>query len=232
MKLIKDLGMLFPKPESKRKYRYGLYECPDCLQPTKAQTTSVNRGQTKRCASCGGKVSASKQTREQKITHGDSGTRLHNIWNGMRDRCRRENHPMFKHYGGKGIKVCDMWNDYLNFKYWAELNGYEEHLTIERRDNDGDYEPSNCKWATRKEQSNNQTHSILNRFTETELRVIQVNYYSSTLNQAEYAKSVNMTRSSFQKLLAGGYKNLPKANLTKRVYREQDDRGRFKSKDS
>lgn len=232
MKLLKDLGMQFPKPNSKRKYRYGLYECPDCLQPTKAQTTSVNRGQTKRCASCGGKVSASKQTREQKITHGDTGTRLHNIWNGMIDRCRRETHPMWKHYGGKGVKVCTMWQDYIQFKKWAEENGYEEHLTIERMDNDGGYEPSNCMWATRKEQSNNQTHSILRKFTIEELKVIQLNYYSSKLNQKEYAESVGLKRSSLQKLIAGGYENLPKLDLTKEICREQDNRGRFKSKNS
>jgi DNA-directed RNA polymerase subunit RPC12/RpoP len=205
MELIEDLGQLYPKPTSKRTYRYGLYKCPDCGEPTKAQTTSVNRGQTTRCASCGGKKSAKGHTKESRSTHGASGTRLYNIWNGMIDRCRRENHPMFHHYGGKGISVDPVWNVFIIFRDWAESNGYEEHLTIERVDNDGNYEPSNCKWATRKEQCNNQTHSIITRYSKEQLFNWKAECFLSDLTIKEFARSIELSEHGLYKLMRGEY---------------------------
>ena len=116
MQLLKDLGMIYPTKNSKRKYRYGIYKCPDCGKETKANTTSVKAGKIKRCASCGGKTAANKMTREQRIKHGDTGTRLHIIWCNMIDRCRRKKNHAFKYYGGKGIKVCSKWKKYETFK--------------------------------------------------------------------------------------------------------------------
>ena len=195
--------MLLPKPESKRKYRYGLYECPDCLQPTKAQTTSVSREQTKRCGSCGGKVSKSKQT--PTIKHGATGTRLHNIWNGMKDRCSREKHPMFAHYGGKGVRVCKEWLEFIPFRDWALVNGYTEHLTIERLNNDGNYQPSNCTWATRKEQSNNQSHSIVTRFSKAQLFTWKAECFLSKASIKEFARGIELSEHGLYKLMKGEY---------------------------
>ena len=85
-------------------------------------------------------------------THGDSGTRLHNIWNKMRARCSDKNDPL---YGGRGIAVCDEWLDYQAFKKWAMSHGYRDDLSIDRINTNGNYEPSNCRWATAKDQANN-----------------------------------------------------------------------------
>lgn len=95
-----------------------------------------------------------------KFKHGYSHTRLHNIWIGMRQRCRDVNTREYHRYGGRGISVCEEWEDFEEFRKWALANGYDENApqgqcTLDRIDNDGNYEPSNCRWATMEEQSLN-----------------------------------------------------------------------------
>lgn len=87
--------------------------------------------------------------------HGDSHTRLHNIWTGMLNRCRNPKVKRYECYGGRGITVCDEWHNYLSFKKWALSNGYAPELSIDRINVDGNYEPSNCRWITMREQAAN-----------------------------------------------------------------------------
>lgn len=100
--------------------------------------------------------------------------RLRKIWESMHERCGYERHPHFKSYGGRGISVCDEWKEYIPFAKWAFRNGYDNTLTLDRIDFDGSYEPSNCRWATTREQANNKrTNRIVvyneERYTVSEL---------------------------------------------------------------
>lgn len=88
-------------------------------------------------------------------------SRLYNIWQGMRYRCENPNHRSYPNWGGRGIKVCREWRtDYAVFKAWALSHGYNSGLSIDRIDVNGDYKPSNCRWANVKIQNNNRTTTI------------------------------------------------------------------------
>lgn len=87
-------------------------------------------------------------------THGDSTKgsetyRLYRIWKSMRLRCLNPKDTAYKNYGGRGITICDEWRKYESFRDWALANGYQCNLIIDRRDNDGNYEPGNCRFTTR-----------------------------------------------------------------------------------
>lgn len=89
-------------------------------------------------------------------THLQSKTRLYRIWRSMKTRCYYKKHKEFYLYGGKGIIVCADWNNsFVNFMDWALANGYEEHLSLDRRKSSKNYTPENCRWATPKQQANN-----------------------------------------------------------------------------
>lgn len=88
--------------------------------------------------------------------HGKRWTKLYMVWSSMRSRCNTPTNKSYIYYGGRGIKVCPEWDDYAVFEEWAISAGYKEGLSIDRIDNDGNYEPSNCRWATPHEQRINQ----------------------------------------------------------------------------
>ena len=73
----------------------------------------------------------------------------------MKNRCRCPSSPAYKNYGGRGITVCDEWNDYISFKKWALSNGYNDNLTIDRINVNGNYCPENCRWITKEVQAGN-----------------------------------------------------------------------------
>jgi hypothetical protein len=95
-------------------------------------------------------------------SHGMSNTRIYRIWHNMKTRCYTPSRECFKNYGGRGITVCDEWlHDFPAFYEWSINNGYSEHLTLDRYDNNGNYTPENCRWATRKEKTENRRNSVI-----------------------------------------------------------------------
>jgi len=126
--------------------------------------------------------------------HGYTRTRLYNTWLNMKQRCLNKNNPHYKYYGGKGVKLCTEWkNDFICFKNWALSNGYEEALTIDRIEVNGNYEPSNCRWITNKKQQNNKTN---NRY---------ITYEEETRTLGEWAEQLGFEYKTLQKRIDMGW---------------------------
>lgn len=103
-----------------------------------------------------------------------SDIRLHSIWKNMKTRCNNPNYDKYQYYGGKGISVCEEWSgSFQAFREWAHSNGYAEDLTLDRIDYKGNYEPSNCKWVSRKAQANNRSSNTILELNGTKQTVSQ-----------------------------------------------------------
>ena len=152
--VLKDLGMVngLTKSGKPKRYRYISIQCPECESSFDTRMDRA-KGKLLLCASCSNSINSTK--------HGDSSTRLYRIWRAIKNRCFNIRAEKYKNYGYRGIQMCQEWQiSFESFKTWSFENGYIEEfvkfkdsLSIDRIDNDGNYEPSNCQWITVSENS-------------------------------------------------------------------------------
>ncbi len=166
----KRFGKLTVIQETDIKYSKHRWLCKcDCGGFTTASTSNLKSGHSTTCG-C------------YRKTHGETGTRLYGIWTKMRTRCLNPKAKEYKYYGGRGINICKEWNEFEKFQSWAFSHGYSYNLTIDRINCDGNYEPSNCRWATKLQQVMNRriTVHILYKGQDKTLRdwclVLGINY--------------------------------------------------------
>lgn len=140
------------------KKTYSFWECFCECGTTKFFRSDQIKSKKEKTKSCG---CINKEGKSGRFMHGETKTNLHNRWNGIKARCLNKNNSNYHKYGAKGIKICDEWiKDYTSFRDWALTNGFSENLTIDRIDVYGNYEPTNCRWITQKEQQGNTTRNI------------------------------------------------------------------------
>lgn len=189
MKLLKKLGSRLNKTGNSYS-SWGLFLCDYCNKEVEKML-----GHGKKSKSCG--CMKDKFVAEANTKHGGrkkgENERLYKVWWHMIERCYNKKDKDYKNYGKRGINVCREWLEYIPFRDWALLNGYDDNLTIDRENNDGNYEPSNCRFITYKENNRNRSYNILNLEKAEKIRE---EYKTGKYTQRNLANKYGVTKAS------------------------------------
>lgn len=176
------------KPSKRSIERMWLCRC-ECGNMKSANDARLKIGHVKSCG-----CFMSQRIRETQTTHGQTKTPLYAVWRGIKARCNNPRHKAYARYGGRGITVCEEWNNsFETFKDWAYANGYSQELSIDRIDNDKGYSPDNCRWADVYTQANNMSHNIT------------FCYNGETHTVAEWARILNVGYGALKKRVKEGW---------------------------
>lgn len=161
-------------------FQYWLCLC-DCGNTKVIRGDSLLTGKTLSCKCLNNEIASSR------ATHGRGGTRLYSAWNAMKQRCHNPNSTEYHNYGGRGIIVCERWRDSFE-NFLADMGERPEGMSIDRIDNDGNYEPGNCRWATSAEQARNKRTNNLVTFQNRTLTVMDWARYFKIPRSTLYAR--------------------------------------------
>lgn len=185
MKSIDEVGNVYgrltvmERVENNTKRRGAIFRC-ECSCGNSEYLVFGGDLRKGRVNSCG--CYKSELVTKNNTTHGMKSSRIYRIYHNMITRCTKKNNPGYERYGKRGIKVCDEWSSetgFSNFLEWSMNNGYSEELSIDRINNDGNYEPANCRWVTNDIQANNKSTS---RFYELNGETKTVSQWSKRYN--------------------------------------------------
>jgi len=181
----KKFGLLIVVSKSENVGKNTAWNCIcDCGKTTKSLTYNLTTGKSKSCGCIRG-----QKLGKLMLSHGESKTRLYQIYKGIKQRCYNKNTPAYKYYGAKGIVLCDEWlSDFNIFKYWSEANGYEINKSIDRIDPNNIYSPENCRWVSFEKQQNNKLNSFFLTIDGDKKTIAEWANYCNINKQTLYSK--------------------------------------------
>lgn len=152
-----------PNKQSKNKARYVVCKC-DCGTEKEVHDQSLKNGRIKSCGCL---------TKERTSTHGLTNSPIYKVWEAIKSRCYNKNRAAYKDYGGRGITMSAEWKSNFKIFYdWAINNGWQQGLEIDRINNDGNYEPGNCRFVTTKDNSRNRRSVKLTEIKAKHIRIL------------------------------------------------------------
>ncbi|MEK6890865.1 MAG: hypothetical protein AABX03_01885 [Nanoarchaeota archaeon] len=196
MKLLKKLPSKYINGNC---ISYALLWCNGCNQEVERRGTSGLKA-----LSCGcGQYKHMQKRNNPNYKHGENKTKIYKVWISMKQRCYDKNYKGYAYWGGRGITICPKWTDklngFINFRDWALNNGYADNLEIDRKNTNGNYEPSNCHFMTSKENQRNRRNNVIKSLEQAnEIREL---YKTGDYTQKELGEKFEVSQSIISKII-------------------------------